>query len=198
MTTVRQIERLWNSSAQQVLAQELLCGRPECSLRLESELRNPLCVAAFILIRLDELAQSHVPLYTRVLKMILAAQEGDGGWGDPLTTALCLRALLAGHGAGAAVERGLEYLARLQKPEGIWPQASLRRMPADAFVSAFVLLEVGCHERFRSAVRFSVAVQWFKDNIHGLDPETRRMWDHAALRCGTYRALSAQQQLSWS
>ncbi len=198
MTTVRQLERLWNASAQASLTQELLIGRPEASLRLEAQLASPVPVAALLLIRLDELAQAHVSLYSRLLRVILAAQEGDGGWGDPITTAICLRALLGSNGAGQSIERGLQYLAQLQKPEGIWPQTPLRRMPADSFASAFILLQLGGEQRFRSAVCFRDAVIWFEQNLQSLDPETRRLWDHAAIRCRTYRALPAQQQLSWS
>jgi hypothetical protein len=198
MTTVRQLERLWNAGSQQILLRELLAGRPEGALRLYTDLNTPVAVAALILIRLDELAQSHVPLYSRLLKMILAAEEGDGGWGDPLTTALCLRALLAGKGEGVIIDRGFEYLAQSQRSEGLWPQVPLRRMPGEPFVSAFILLQLGADERFRAAVRFGDALRWFEDNLQQLDPDTRRLWDHAALRCRTYRAQSRQRVLSWS
>jgi hypothetical protein len=198
MTTVRHLERLWNAGSHQILVRDLLSGRPEGSLRLQAELSSPVAVAALVLIRLDELAQSHVPLYSRLLKMILAAAEGDGGWGDPLISALCLRALLAGRGAGVAIDRGLESLAQLQRPEGLWPATPLRRMPAEPFVSAFILLQLGGDERFRAAVRFRPALQWFERNTYELDPETRRLWDHAAVRCRTYRAPSPQHVLSWS
>src|SRR5450432_3326604 len=108
MMTVRHIEKLWNAKAYQRLLREMLAGRPEASLRVEAELADSgvLPAAAMALLRLDELAQSHVPLYSKLLKIILAAQEGDGGWGDPMSTALCLRALLGSRGQGVAIQHG--------------------------------------------------------------------------------------------
>src|SRR5262245_40674205 len=96
MVTVRQIEKLYKSQSWQALAGQMLAGRPEASLRLENALSGPIAAAAMVLIRLDELSQAHVPLYGSLLRSILSAQEEDGGWQDPLTTALCLRALMLG------------------------------------------------------------------------------------------------------
>jgi hypothetical protein len=198
MTTVRQLERLWNANLNLALARELLAGRPEASLLQSGRLDNPVLVAALVLIRLDELAQSHVPLYGRLLRLVLAAQEPDGGWADPLTSAVCLRALLAGRGAGAAVDAAFGYFANLQKPEGIWPGGPLRRLPADPFVSALILLQVGSDPRFQAAVRFDDAIKWFRSNEQSADAPTRRLWDQARLRCQSYRRSPAQPQLSWS
>lgn len=197
MMTVRHIEKLWNAKAYQRLLRDMLAGRPEASLRLETELSGPVPAAAFATIRLDELAQSHIPLYTKLLRTILATGEGDGGWGDPMTTAICLRALLAGQGQGVAIERGLLFLSRMQKPEGIWPKGPIRRMGADAFASALILLELGGSAQFRQSVRFDDALGWFKAHEHSLDAETRRVWDHAAIRCRINR-LVAEPMLSWS
>ena len=188
MMTVRHIEKLWNAKTFQRLFRDMLAGRAEASLRLEVELSGPLPAAAMALIRLDELAQAHVPLYSKLLKAILAAQEADGGWGDPLTTALCLRALLAGRGQGVAIDRGLSYLAEMQKPEGFWPKLPFRRMPADPFVSAFILLQLGGDVRFREAIRFIDALNWFDGHEHSLDAEAHRLWDHASIRCQMHRA----------
>jgi hypothetical protein len=199
MMTVRHIEKLWNAGSYTKLLQEMLVGRPEASLRLEQEMAGALPAAAMALLRLDELAQSHVPLYSKLLRTILAAQQPDGGWTDPLTTSICLRALFAGRGQGAAIERGLFYLAQLQKAEGIWPNVPIRRMPADPFVSAFILMQLGADARFRSAVRFIDALNWFESNEPALDPETRRLWDHASVRCQMARPLGiSQPMLSWS
>src|SRR4029077_1477677 len=118
--------------------------------------------AALAVIRLDELSQSYLPLYSRLIRAILCQQQEDGGWGDLPTTALCLRALLAGNGDGVAIERGLDYLASLQKDEGIWPAAPIRRLPEDARVSLFILYQLGDHPRFRESVDFSRAVSWFE------------------------------------
>ena len=51
--------------------------------------------------------------------------------GEPMLTALCLRALLSNQGAGLAVESALGYLAGLQQDSGIWPRVPLRRFPGD-------------------------------------------------------------------
>src|SRR5688572_3608149 len=53
-------------------------------------------ISALAMIRLDELSQAHHPFYRRLLNVILTSQQSDGGWGDLLTTALCVRALIAG------------------------------------------------------------------------------------------------------
>jgi hypothetical protein len=117
-------------------------------------------------------------------------QESDGGWGDPILTALCLRALLGGRGGGEAIEQGLSYLAGLQKDEGIWPRIPFRRMPADALASAMVLYHLSHEQRFRDAVLFENAVRWFEDHSTQLDAPTRKLWFSVCLRCGINRARS--------
>lgn len=198
MMTVRQIERLWSGKAYEKLFRELLSARPEASLRLEMELGRSTSTAALALIRLDELSQSFVPLYGRLLRTLLNDQQSDGGWGDPMTTALCLRALMCGQGNGLAIDRGLLYLSQMQKPQGIWPNAPIRRMPADPYVSAFILLQIGEHVAFRQAVRFFDALNWFEANEPALDPETRKLWDRASLRCGMKAYQKPVEAHLWS
>lgn len=198
MVTVRHIEKLWKAGDYSRLVGEMLAGRLEQSLRLENALAGPVSAAAVVLIRLDELNQPHVPLYSRLVRVILEAQDPDGGWKDPLTTAVCLRALMAGRGAGESIDRGLKYLAQLQKTEGAWPSEPIRRMTADPFVSAFILLMLGGEERFRSAVRFTQAIDWFGANSAALDGEAHRLWDHASVRCRIRRIRGPQQVMSWS
>ena len=183
MTTVRQIERYWTSKSYARLFLELTAARPEGLFRLEPGAARAPLAAAMAVIRLDELTQSHVPLYGRLVRTILTAQEADGGWGDPATTALCARGLLCGRGDGLAIQRGLTYLANLQKSEGIWPNLPLRRMPADPHASAFILLQLGDDSGFRQAVRLAEAVQWFQAHGDELDEETRQLWDRARVRC---------------
>jgi hypothetical protein len=184
MITVRQIERLWTGKSYERLFRELLSARPEASLRLEMELGRSIPTAALAMIRLEELSQSFVPIYGQFLRTILNDQHSDGGWGDPMTTALCLRALMCDRGHGLAIEHGLQYLADMQKAEGIWPNVPIRRMPADPFASAFILLELGEKPEFRNAVRFFEALSWFEANQESLDAETRKLWDRAIIRCG--------------
>jgi hypothetical protein len=140
-------------------------------------------VAALAIIRLDELTQAAHPLYRRLLNVILTAQQKDGGWGDLLVTALCLRALIAGNGSGVAISAGLAYLCNLQKSEGAWPHDPIRRLPADGYTTAFILHQLGEFSLFRSAVRFDDAITWFSQHHPELDGETRRLWQHAAMRC---------------
>lgn len=198
MTTVRQIEKLLNAGARPQLLNSLLMGRPESNPKLQLLLNKPLAVAALTLLRLDELSQTHVPLYGRTLGQILAAQEADGGWGDPILTALCLRALMAGRGAGASVASGLKYLADLQKDDGLWPAEPIRRLAADPFVSAFILLELGGQPLFREAVQFDQAVNWFRLHNASLDRDTQNLWLHASLRCRTAgRVFTEVPEFQW-
>jgi hypothetical protein len=184
MQTVRQIERLWSARQYGRLFRELLANRPECSFRLGIDSPTSAVAAAIGIVRLDELNQSHVPLYSTFIRAIVASQERDGGWGDAIATTLCLRALMLGRNTGGeAIGRGLKYLADLQKSDGTWPRIPFRRMPADAGVSAFVLYELGDEIRFREAVRFEGAVNWFETNKDALDVESSRLWERAQLRC---------------
>lgn len=198
MITIRQIDRAWTARTYEKLFRELVAGRPEAGFRFELEHGRAIPAAAMAVIRLDELSQSHVPLCGTLIRAVIAGQEKDGGWGDAMTTALCLRALLCSQGDGLAIERGLQYLANLQKTEGVWPAVPLRRMPADGYVSAFVLYELGDVARFRDAVRFEDAVTWFAANEQSLDRETARLWARAQHRCrphATPRALAPQPTL---
>jgi hypothetical protein len=136
------------------------------------------------LVRLEELSQSHVPLYARLVRALLAAQSAsDGGWGDPAVTALCLRALTGGRGNGLAVERGLDYLAGLQKDDGLWPAGPIRRMASDPAASAFLLYQLGDQPVFRAAVRFDDAVEWFEARRKNLDRDARQWWELARMKC---------------
>ena len=129
------------------------------------------------------------PVLFQFIRYIIAAQEGDGGWGDPLTTALCLRALLLGQGHGLAVDRAVQYLADLQKTCGVWPGVSIRRMPEDPFVSAWILYCLGDQPTFASAVRMDDAEHYFTMHAWELDLETRRLWERAQVRCRISRLV---------
>ena len=190
MMTVRQIERLWGSNNYDRLFHELLTARPEAALRLGVDTTRPVCAAALGVIRLDELSQSHAPICSKLIRSIIAAQQEDGGWGDLVTTALCLRALLANGGNGVAIQGGLEYLVNLQKPEGIWPNIPIRRMPADPYVSALILFELAGQPGVASVVRLDDAVTWFENNQEILDLETRQLWSRAKLKCGSLAKVS--------
>jgi hypothetical protein len=201
MITIRQIERAWQARTYEKLFRELVAHRPEATFRFEQEQGRAIPTAALAVIRLEELSQSHVPVGAQLIRAVIAGQESDGGWGDVMTTALCLRALLCCNGDGAAITRGLNYLADLQKTEGAWPAVPLRRMPADGFASAFVLCQLGNLERFRDAVDFDAAVRWFERHEAGLTFDARRLWDVAKLRCRSgMRAIEHRREpvLAWS
>ncbi len=191
MITIRQIERLWGTKNYERLFRDLISFRPEGTLRAQIQLAQPMATAAMGVVRLYELSQESTPVYGTLLRAVLAGQQPDGGWGDPMTSSLCLRALMFGKGTGPAVTRGLAYLASLQKPEGIWPNVPIRRMPADPYVSAFVLYQLAEHAEFRSAVRFLDAVNWFEQNEGTLDDETHTLWERASSRCRLHRFAEA-------
>lgn len=163
MLTIRQLERSWNQQQFRLISALCMEMRPEYSPRLLDELDGSVAAAGLTVIRLDELSQSHRPLASLLIRHILAAQEADGGWGNPLVTAICLRALLASSGQGLAIERGFNYLASLQKDDGHWPRIAFRRMPADPWVTAFILLQLSPFPDFRSAVRFPAAISHFQN-----------------------------------
>ena len=197
MQTVRQIERLWNARQYNRLFGDLIANRPESSFRLEIDAPTSAVAAAVGIIRLDELNQAHVNLYSTLIRAVVASQEKDGGWGDAVVTTLCLRALMLGRNtAGESIERGLAYLANLQKSDGSWPRIPLRRMTGDASVSAFVLYQLGDDERFRSAVRMEDAANWFAANQSSLEPDGRRLWERAQLKC--HLPKTGEPALVWS
>jgi hypothetical protein len=201
MTTVRQLHRLWDERKYRALCGQLLHARVEASPRAERLLEGSCAAAALGLIRLDELDQSHTPLARAMVRCLIASQGIDGAWGDPLLCSLCLRGLMTARGQGIAIERGLAFLAAMQKSEGIWPQEPLRRMPADPFVSAFILLELGASEPFRNAIQLENAISWFRRNFDSLDCETRKLWHHASMRIGALRSGALRQNqpvFSWS
>ena len=191
MITVRQIQRLWDAKAYTKLVEQLTAPRPAASKRLTDHLcafgGGAVAAAAVAVIRLDELNQPFVPVYSDLVRQILAAQLPDGGWGDVLLAAMCIRALLCGQGHGIAIDRGLTQLADLQKPEGIWPSIPVRRMPADVYDSALVLSQLGDSEKFRSAVRFDDALDWFQNNELALDSDSAKLWAGVKRRMLAFR-----------
>jgi hypothetical protein len=185
MMTVRHIERLFSNHQHPRLYRELIAGRPEATANgLDSVLSRVVPIAALGMIRLDELSQTQTSLYRRLMSVVLTAQHPvNGGWGDCVTTAIAVRALLgnASTGHGQAIERGLAYLANSQTDTGLWtPEGS-----PDPLASAFVLLQLGDRAAFRQAVRFVEAVDWFNAHARStqLDASSKRLWSHASVRC---------------
>ncbi len=198
MITVRHMERMWNGRRYVQLIQELMAPRMEVCIEADLVAGRPVsAAAAMALIRLEELNQSRTPLSSILIQALVASQDQDGGWGEALTTALCVKALSLNEGAGEAIDRGLGYLASMQQPSGIWPRVPLRRMPSDACISAFVLLQLGDDARFRQAVDFDAAVEWFQSHELSDEPAARRIWSLARIRCVQTVTLFDPQP-SWS
>jgi hypothetical protein len=188
MITVKQMERAWNARQYERLYRDLVAFRPEATLRMDFESGWAAPAAAMALIRMDELSQSHAPLFGKLLRALIATQQPDGGWGDVTTTALCLRALLCGDGHGLAVEQGLAFLAKLQRPNGLWPQLPHHRLPEDANASAAVLHHLGDQPAFQASVQLADALAWFELNETYLDHSARELWNRASRRCRLFQA----------
>ena len=192
MTTTKRIERLWSAKDYARLLGELLSGRSEDLPRVRTDVNAKLAATSLGIVRLDEFNQSHLPLCSQLIRMILSAQESDGGWADPMTTALCVRALHCGRGNGVAGDRGIEALARLQKADGSFPAEPIRRLPSDAFVTAFVLYEVGDIAREWLDVR--AAMVWLTSVESSFDHTTRILVDRLKLKYGTLIGQRSDRQ----
>lgn len=202
MITVRQIEKHWQARTYNKLIQELLTARPEAAAYGAADLSGSVVAAAISLIRLDELSQASAPICPTLIRALIASQDRDGGWRDPATSALVLRALLTARGSGVVIERGLAYLAALQKEEGAWPKEPIRRLAADALTTAFVLFQLGAEPCFRDRVRCEAAAHWLEEREQELDAITLRLWHRARVRCRMMPAVPAasdlQPMLAWS
>jgi len=182
MMTVRQIEKRWDARQYQKLLDELVAARPEAVAMTRLDGGVAVAAAALAVVRLSELNQSDAPIARQHLRTVLAAQEADGGWGEPLLSAVCLRALLLDAGAGTAVDAAIAYLANLQQSDGPWPRIPIRRMPADSFTTAFILFHLADHPQFRRSVNIPAALSWMSRQESHLDDDTRHLWLHARLR----------------
>ncbi len=190
MITVRQIERLWNARDYSRMLSLLMDVRPETSLRAATELAKAIPVAAMAVIRLDELNQSSAAVYGRMIRTILCGQERTGGFGNPMVTALCLRALMCGCGFGSAIERGLGYLAWLQGPEGLWPREPEHCSAGDPYVTAFILHQLADDARFVEMIPTEGTFAWFRWHESVLDGDTARLWRSIMSRRAVGRGFS--------
>ncbi len=198
MLTVRYIERLWDGRKYDRLLEELIAPRVEAAALGELIHNAMASAAALALVRLDELHSPHAPICSRLIRALIATQKSDGGWGDVATTAVAVWALSLQNGQGLAIEGGMGYLAMLQQPAGIWPKLPIRRMPEDALVSAFTILQLGDNDLFRAAVRIDAAFAWFDSHRWMLDQAALSLWDHARLRVPATVTTRAVAEPSWS
>lgn len=139
MLTVRQVEKYWQIRAFDRLIDELCAGRGEAVGGIRQLLRGPVVAAGLAVVRLTELNQGQVPLVAQFIRFLINQQQLDGGWMDPVTTAVAVRALCSDGGSGTAMARGFEYLKMLQRDDGTWPREGMRRMPGDPATTAFIL-----------------------------------------------------------
>jgi hypothetical protein len=156
MLTIRQMERFWEAGDFGRLAGALLAGRGE-SVRTLLDCSQRVPAGAWAVIRIDEFGQSFHPMSQRLIRVLLGAQDADGGWGDAATTALVLRALSTSDGTGLAVQRGLGFLAMLQKESGLWPRIPIRRADGDEATTRAVLAHLAHVRGAELAVNLSAA-----------------------------------------
>lgn len=143
MTTVRQMDGLWNDGQGKKLCAELARFRPDVPECVTADLGgSAVATAALSMIRLQELSQTRTSLYRALLARVLVTQEADGGWGDTLATALAARALLNDAEGRSAGMKAIILLASVQKEDGTFPRSTLpalRRLEGDTLTTAFVL-----------------------------------------------------------
>jgi hypothetical protein len=185
MTSVRQISGLWSEGQTRRLVAELVRYRAEFIPELAAELGgSAVAAAALAVIRLHEYDQSHLPVFAALLGKLLASQETDGSWGDPVLTALASRALLCWPETLPAARRGMDSLGSLQREDGSLPRTSLRRLVGDAMTTAFVLAQLGSEAEFTGRFRIGAAIYWLGSVRDELSPGVRQL-----ARTGIARSL---------
>ncbi len=183
MITWKQIERQWQAGDYGKLLGELTTGRPEASPRMQLSLGRALPAAAMAVIRMDELSQNYLTIFAKMTRTVLVAQDSDGGWGDVMTTALCLRSLLVSNGHGVAVEQESDTWRTCKRTKASgrrFRYAGWNRMHIRRRLSCSTL---GMSEMFRSNIDFDAAVAWFKQHASELDGDTHKLWQRAMLKC---------------
>jgi Carboxypeptidase regulatory-like domain/Prenyltransferase and squalene oxidase repeat len=128
---------------------------------------------------------------------LLARQNADGGWGsdrnyssNPVDTALALKALVAAHATGIAVDNGKTFLIARQSPDGGWG------FQADAVSAVLVTAQVSATlQRLPSTsllatvVRKATAFLLSRQNVDGGFGSSPSTVNETAL---AYRALSGE------
>ena len=178
MLTIRQVDKLWQLKAYERLLDELCIGRAEATGGIRQLIHGSVAAAALVVIRMDELHQGHLPQVANAIRYVLSQQAPTGGWGDAVTSALCLRALSRGAGTGVAVDQAVKFLSNLQKEDGEWPREPMNRFPGDPAVTAFVLLQLA--ESRTPAARALVArtLDRLSDESIGTDGAATTAGDH--------------------
>jgi len=187
-------ERLWNARQYVKLFGSLIANRPESTFRLEIDTPTSTLAAAMGIIRLDELNQPMCRFTAPSSEHWSPPRNGTAAGATRPSQPVSARPD-AREGASESIQRGLRYLADLQKSDGLWPKIPFRRMPGDACVSAFVLHQLSGDERFRAVVRFNDAVSWLRNNRHWNQKRTD-CGIAPVLRCKAY--VVREPMLVWS
>ncbi len=184
-----EIRKLWSEGRVDALARMLAERRSEWSAWSVDRVRSLSAAAALGILTLVEMGSGPGdPLVREMGAALLAAQDSLGGWENPWTTSLVLRALSAGEIDGAAFARGLAYLASTQEATGGWAGSD----SAGLHDTAFVLTMLGDLADFRSAVDVGRAVDWYEavqlapsaSRANGVVDAALRQWTVALQRVG--------------
>lgn len=153
MTTLRQMDGLWSDGQSRKLFAELSKFRPDVPECLTADVGGlAVATAALSMIRLQELSQTRTSLYRALLARLTVTQEGDGGWGDTLATALAARALLNDAEGRSAGTRAVVLLAGLQKEDGSFPRTTVKRLAGDTLATAFVVAHLSRNSDFANRI----------------------------------------------
>ncbi|MFT3786099.1 MAG: hypothetical protein QM770_08035 [Tepidisphaeraceae bacterium] len=185
MTTIRQINGMMNDGQTRKLVQELTRYRADVPAAVAGDLEgSPVAAAALAAIRLLEIDQTHMPVFTQLLGRLLKTQTADGSWddGDPFVTALAARALLGWPETRPAALRAIAFLTGLQRDDGSFPRTGPRRLPGDALATAFVLVQLAEFADFAESIRLGAALFWLGQNRHSLSPDCRSLARNAVSR----------------
>ncbi|HMO25672.1 MAG TPA: hypothetical protein PKB10_05335 [Tepidisphaeraceae bacterium] len=184
MTTARQIQKLWQTHDYKRLARLCLEARADALEPVIPTLACPVGAAALALLRLTELSPFPTPMHAGLAQVLANHQHNDGGWGEPVLTAIAVRALLLADLQRDRASAGMANLGRLQRDDGLWPGGGTHRLPGDPVVTLFVLLQLGTESAFRFVTRIDRAIEAI-DTHPGLDAPSRRALAIARLRTRT-------------
>lgn len=188
MTTIRQINALLTTNQPAKLLRELSRFRADVTDTVLTEVENAegtgLAAVALAAIRLQEIDQTHTPMYASLIGRLLSSQSTDGTWHDgcPFVSAMAIRALLNWPETALAANRGIEAIARMQRDDGGFPRIGPRRLPGDALATAFILTHLGQFAAFADRVRLGAALHWLGQNRNELSAADRALARSAVQR----------------
>jgi len=199
MTTVRQLSGMIEGKKSSKLVSEFDRVRGEFPTAFEGELgRSPLAAACVAVIRLIELEQTRTPLFTTLVRQIVEAQHSDGLFGDLPVSVLAARALFAVSSASPSALKALSAIALMQHDSGSFPRISVRRLPGDAQMTAFILVQLGHLESFAHAIRLEAALGYLAGQMPILSEHDRNLARLASRRTLHHVAGQARSIVGFS